>query len=89
MEHGDFPVDRPVNHHRFPQVPFISASCGSGQAMPSFRMGVVQVMKVWLRTGEGEQNSSPAYGKYTVVPQWAVKPLSWCLHNSKNYGLVW
>ena len=37
-----FSVNR--GHHRK------IASCGSGQAMFSFRMGVVQVMKVWLRT---------------------------------------
>ena len=27
-------------------------SCGSGHAMPNFRIGVVQVMKVWFRTAK-------------------------------------
>ena len=36
------------------------ASCGSGQAMFSFRMGVVQVMKVWLRTAAAGFSSALA-----------------------------
>ena len=41
---------------RYPRLAPSIASCGSGQAMLSFRMGVVQVMKVWLRTERTTRN---------------------------------